>query len=142
MKKLLILVTLITCISFPAFSRSYREKGMSFSLSGFDCFSAGIGYTWSDIYTNSYWFSALNTGFVLEFNTDKELVARMLAHACSGFVFGVSPQFITNFDDYSFGLALEAGLGIPELSITYRYNFYYDKQFNGYQIGLILHLLR
>ena len=134
MKKILILIIVITCISYPVFS---DKNGVSVSLSGFDYFSLGIGYSWCDTDFGDTLFSSITSGVMLEYSTDNEITARLYGQYCNGIIFGFSPLFVTDFDDYSFGFALEAGLGIPSLAITYRYNFYSDSKFNCHQIGIL-----
>ena len=139
MKKLFILIILIAGISYPVSLKA--DDGIFFSVSGgYKYFSAGIGY---GAHVDDGDYNRAGAGFLIEYKTDKEMAARLYAQfSVVGLLIGFSPLFVTDFDDNSFGIAPEIGIGYPGFSLTYRYNFYLREQFNCFQIGIVLALSR
>ena len=167
LKKILILIVAIAGINCPAFTQlgsegddhsltmlqtqtDYQPDIWDYNcsmlyLGGFNYVSFGIGYIWGDYDWASG--SGNNIGFMLECKTDKEMLGRLfwyyIGNGPFGLIVGISPLFVTDFEECSVGIAPEIGVCIiGSLGITYRYNYYFDSGYNCHQIGLTIYSFR
>lgn len=125
-------------------SSTQDMSGLVMSMSCFNYFSVGLGYNFGEGGSDGHHPIGHNLGILIEYKTVKELVVRLYGHIYGGagaMLLGVSPVFITDFRDFSFGFAPEIGIGLPGFGLIYRYNMYYERKFNCHQIGLILYPL-
>jgi hypothetical protein len=123
----------------------YDKTGVILSLSAFNYFSVGLGFNKGGWRRAGPHFAGSNYGVLFEYKTIKELHLRIYGNiygGASAIHLGASGMICTNFEEITFGISSEIGIGAPGFSMLYRYNFYLNSKYNCHEIVLLIYPLR
>jgi len=117
--------------------------GSILSFSGFNEFRMGAGLFFGKLGSDGHHPFGHDYGILCEYNfKEKTIFTRLYSHLTGGVgatLLGASIVMAIDSNNISVGLAPEIGIGLSTVfKIFYRYNFYLNKDFNGYEV--VFHL--
>ena len=117
--------------------------GPIFSFSGFNQFRMGLGLFLGKLGTAGHHPIGYDYGIIFEYNFKQNLMyTRLYGHLTGGasaMLLGGSTVMVFNNQNIIIGFAPEIGIGLSTLfKMFYRYNFYFNSDYNSYEI--VLHL--
>jgi len=115
--------------------------GTILSFSGFNKFRMGAGLFLGRLGSDGHHPFGYDYGILFEYNfRDKIIFTRLYGHLTGGaMLLGSSMVMAIDSNNISVGLAPEIGIGLSTIfKVFYRYNFYINKDFNGYEV--VFHL--
>jgi len=117
--------------------------GPILSFSGFNEFRMGAGLFLGRLGSDGHHPVGYDYGILFEYNFKEEIIyTRLYGHFTGGVgatLLGVSVVMAIDNNSASLGFAPEIGIGLSTLfKIFYRYNFYFNKDFNSYEV--VFHL--